>query len=60
MKNDVSIQFRMQATTHAKLKHVAQKKLRSVNGQIEYFVLKGIEEFEKENGPIILEDDNKK
>ena len=56
--DEVSIQFRMRESTHKKLKVIAKAKLRSLNAQIEYFALKGIEEYEKENGEIIICDDD--
>ena len=54
-EKEVSIQFRMRQSTHEKLKVVAEKELRSLNGQIEYFSIKGIEEFEKNYGEIKIE-----
>ncbi len=56
--DEVSIQFRMRESTHKKLKVIAKAKLRSLNAQIEYFALKGIEEYEKENGEIVIRDDD--
>jgi len=48
----VVTQLRLEETTHTKLKDIADKELRSLNAQIEYFILKGIEQFEKENNSI--------
>ena len=55
-ESEVSVQFRMRESTHQKLKEVANSELRSLNSQIEYFVLKGIREFEKRNGKVIMEE----
>lgn len=51
-ENDVSIQFRMKESTHAKLKTIAASQLRSLNSQIEFFALEGIKKHESENGEI--------
>ena len=48
-EHEISIQFRMKESTHEKLKLVAKSELRSLNSQIEYFVLKGIKEYENRN-----------
>lgn len=57
MEKDVSIQFRMYEETHYKLKYIAKRELRSLNSQIEYFALKGIAEYEREHGEIIIEEE---
>ena len=59
-EKEVSIQFRMRQSTHEKLKVVAEKEMRSLNGQIEYFAIKGIEEFEKNYGEIKTEEESPK
>ena len=43
-------QIRLDEDTHKKLKHISEKELRSLNAQMEYFILKGIEAFEETNG----------
>ncbi len=48
----VSVQYRMDEQTHAKLKVISAAEKRSLNSQIDYFVLKGIEAFEKDHGRI--------
>ena len=53
-ESEVSIQFRMRESTHAKLKFIAADQLRSLNSQIEFFALEGIRAYEKEYGPIRL------
>lgn len=45
----VALQLRLEEETHAKLKEISEKELRSLNAQIEYFILKGIENYEREN-----------
>jgi len=57
MKDEVSIQYRMPDTTHKKLKYISQKKVRSLNSQIEYFCLKGIEDFEAKYGEIEISEE---
>lgn len=48
----VATQIRLDEAIHKKVKYISEKKLRSLNSQMEYFILKGIEEFEKEYGII--------
>lgn len=43
----IALQIRLDATTHQKLKAIAESELRSLNAQLEYFVLQGIKEYEK-------------
>ncbi len=56
-KNKAVTQIRLDEITHQKLKFISEKKLRSLNAQMEYFILKGIELYEKENGIISLPDE---
>lgn len=42
----VSLQVRLDENTHEKLKLIADKELRSLNAQLEYFVLQGIKNYE--------------
>lgn len=53
--NRIATQIRIDEKLHAKTKIIAQKESRNLNSQIEYFIKKGIEQYEKENGEIILE-----
>lgn len=46
--NKVALQLRLSVETHRKLKEISELELRSLNAQIEYFLLKGIERFEWE------------
>ena len=53
MKNaTVSFSLRIDEDLYAKLKYIAQKEMRSVNSQYEYFLLKCVEQYEEENGVI--------
>lgn len=54
--NKVALQLRIDETMHKKVKFISSKELRSLNSQLEYFILKGIAEFEKQNGTISSED----
>lgn len=45
----VSLQLRLEEETHAKLKEISEKELRSLNAQIEYFILYGIANYEREH-----------
>ena len=47
--------LRIDDSTHAKLKYVADYEGRSINKQVIYLVQKCIREFEKENGAIEIE-----
>ena len=51
-KERIAFQVRLEESTHAKLKYIADKELRNLNSQLEYYVLKGIEKYEKEHGTI--------
>ena len=42
-------QIRLNETVYDKLKYIANRELRSMNNQFEYFVVQGIERYEKEN-----------
>ena len=53
----VSTQLRFDEVFYEKAKIIADRELRSINAQIEYFVKKGIESYEKENGTVILSED---
>jgi len=53
----IATQIRLDQTAHKKCKYISTKELRSLNSQMEYFILKGIEEFEEKNGVIPLDED---
>ncbi|WP_407399903.1 hypothetical protein [Anaerovibrio sp.] len=48
----IALQVRLDESTHAKLKQISELELRSLNSQIEYFVIKGIQKYETDNGAI--------
>lgn len=48
--------LRMQEDTFLKIKYIAELEHRSIAMQVEYVVLRYIEEYEKQHGPIVLED----
>ena len=54
--NKIALQLRLDEQTHRKVTVISNNELRSFNSQIEYFVLKGIAEYEKEHGPISPEE----
>ena len=45
-------QIRLSDETYEKLKIIAGKELRSLNSQMEYFLIRGIERYEEENEKI--------
>lgn len=53
----VASQMRFDETLYQKAKYIAEKEYRSVNAQIEYFISVGIKQYEKENGVILLDED---
>ena len=50
--NRISTQLRLDETAHAKSKIIAEKECRPLNSQYEYFIIKGIEQYERDNGTI--------
>ena len=52
----VAFQFRLDEDAHQKAKQIATQEFRSLNAQLEYFIVKGIEQYERENGEIPPED----
>lgn len=51
----VATQIRVNETVYQKVKLIAQNESRNTNAQIEYFLKKGVEEYERKNGPIPTE-----
>lgn len=45
----VALQLRIDEEVHTKLKEISEQELRSLNAQIEYFILMGISKYEKEH-----------
>ena len=50
----IATQMRYEYELYEKTRIIAESELRSLNAQIEYFMKKGIEAYEKEHGPIVL------
>lgn len=48
-----STQIRLDDKIFYKMKIIADKEVRSLNGQMEYFIIKGVEEYEKEHGDVL-------
>ena len=48
----VAFQLRLNEEAHHKVKDIAEKEFRSLNAQIEYFVYRGIWEYEREHGTV--------
>jgi hypothetical protein len=46
----VATQIRLSEDIYAKVKCIANAELRSLNAQMEYFIIKGIESYEADNG----------
>lgn len=55
--NRVSTQIRINETVYKKLKIIAKQENRNANSQIEYFIKKGVAQYEAENGAISVPDD---
>lgn len=51
----ISTQIRINEEIYKKTKIIAANEFRTTNAQIEYFMKKGVEAYEKEHGPISLE-----
>lgn len=49
----IALQVRLDETTHQKLKKISENELRSLNAQLEYFVIQGIKSYEASHGDII-------
>jgi len=52
----IATNFRIDETAYQKTKMIAKAERRSINSQLEYFVMMGIREYEKKNGIIKLEE----
>ena len=52
----MSTNFRIDEVVYKKTKAIAKKENRSINSQLEYFVMKQVEEYEKTHGEIIIEE----
>lgn len=54
MNNKIPLQLRLDEKAHAKAKIIAEKEERTLNSQFEYFIKRSIEQYERENGAILL------
>ena len=54
----IALQLRLDEKAHSKLKIIAEKELRSLNSQLEYFIKQGIEGYEKELGVVANQDEH--
>lgn len=52
----IALQVRLDENTHQKLKKISENELRSLNAQLEYFVIQGIKSYESSHGDITLSD----
>ena len=57
MSSKIASQIRLDETLYEKLKAIAEKEMRSMNSQMEYLLLKGVEQYERENGPTQIRDE---
>ena len=55
--SDIQFTLRLEESSHKKLKHIAKFENRSLNSQIQNLVNKCINNFEKENGKITINED---
>lgn len=55
--NRRSTQIRVNETILDKTKAIAELENRNMNSQIEFFIKKGVEQYEKEHGVIVLDED---
>ena len=53
----MSTNFRIDENAYKKIKLIAKNEKRSINSQMEYFVVKGIKEYEEINGELITEEE---
>lgn len=52
----IALQIRLDDTTHKKLKKISEVELRSLNSQLEYFVIQAIKDYELNHGEISVQD----
>lgn len=52
----ISTQMRYDEILYKKTKIIAEDEMRTINAQLEYFMKKGVEAYEKEHGTISLPD----
>lgn len=49
MSNKTVISLRLNENLYSQIKEISEKELRSINAQIEYFILKSVEDYNKNN-----------
>ena len=54
-KKNAVIFNRVSPEIHQKLRYIAKYEGRTINGQVLYLILTCIRDFERENGPIVVE-----
>lgn len=52
-----AFQLRLDEDAHRKVKQIAAREFRSLNAQLEYFIVKGVEQYEREHGALPTEED---
>lgn len=52
----MSFQLRLPVEAHAKLRVIAKRELRSKNAEIEYIISRYIEQYEREQGELTMEE----
>ena len=52
MNKKMSSQIRLEERLYEKVKSIAEKELRSMNAQMEYFIARAVEQYERDNGVI--------
>ena len=57
LNRKVATQMRYDEVLYEKTKRIAENDLRTINAQIEYFMKRGVEAYEKEHGVISLPED---
>ena len=56
--NRMATQLRLDEGYHAKAKVIAKKEERPLNSQYEYWIKKGVDQYEKEHGFIVIDEDD--
>ena len=55
--NRTVTQLRLDEMLHAKSRVIAENENRTLNSQYEYFIKKGVELYERDNGTVILDEE---
>ena len=58
INDKISLNIRLNDDFHGKIKHISEVEYRSLNNQIEFILQKYIKEYERDNGEIVLDDEN--